>query len=98
MLCYCACNLSHRWVQQEGLPGVFPSLLKGFPGDTCLTDSSTARFGIQPVFHAFRSMAKCEKALYRMNTDHKNNSKVVYKPFCQLVAVPATVGFSAPFL
>lgn len=84
--------------QLEGLPGVFPSPPKGFTGDAWLTDSRTAAFGIQPAFHAFVSMAKYEKALCRMNIDHKNNSKVVYKLFCQSVAVPATVRVSAPFL
>lgn len=44
------------------------------------------RFGIQPAFHAFMSMAKYEKALCRMNIDHKPNSKLVYKPFCQAAA------------
>ena len=84
--------------QLEALPGVFPSPLQDFAADACLTDSSTAGFGIQPAFHALMSMAKYEKALCRVNIDRKNNSKLVYKPFCQPVAVPATVGVSAPFL
>jgi len=66
--------------------------------DACLTASSTAGFGRRLAFRAFVSTAKYEKALCRMYVDHRNNSEVVYEPFCQPVAVPAAVGDSAPFL
>lgn len=87
MLCAVLVNCHTGVTQLEGLLGVFPAPLKDFAGDACLTDSSMLGFGIQPAFHAFMSMAKYEKALCRMNIDHKPNSKLVYKPFCQAAAV-----------
>lgn len=84
--------------QLEGLTGLFPSSLKGFAGETCLTESSAARSGIQAAFHVFVSMAKYEKTLCSMSSDHKTSSRVAYKLFCQPVAFPAAARGSALFL